>query len=57
MGSSVHIKEKFERIGARIRFRAASEIPQRQRPDRFSIDVARDRKGEIFEMLTNAGGA
>lgn len=45
------VVKKFKSMGARVRVRPAAELRRWRRPERFSIDVVSDRKGEVFEFV------
>ena len=45
------LAQKFRAIGARVRLDSEDHQPFWRRETTFSIDVARDSKGELFEIL------
>jgi len=49
-----HVQRKFECMGARVRAGAMPNPGPWGSPRAFSVDVARDRKGEVFEILARA---
>ncbi|MBM4033678.1 MAG: hypothetical protein FJ291_18120 [Planctomycetes bacterium] len=52
------LREKFESIGARVKFADAHRrLGSISRPPRFAIDVKRDKKGKFFEMRVRPDAA
>ena len=51
-----HLKKKFATMGSRLKVRRQGPAGRPwQRVREFSIDIARDRKGEYFDLTLKSG--